>query len=59
MAELSHVFGMTEVNFSACVAISILMDARMGEMKQWRTERVGGGVKFRMPSKIVPKSTRL
>jgi len=33
MAELPHVFGMTEVNFSACVAISMLMDARMGEMK--------------------------
>lgn len=33
MAELPHVFGMTGVNFSACVAISILMDARMGEMK--------------------------
>jgi hypothetical protein len=33
MAALPHVFGMTEVNFSACVAISILMDAIMGEMK--------------------------
>jgi hypothetical protein len=33
MAELPHVFEMTEVNCSACVAISILMDARMGEMK--------------------------
>ena len=33
MAELPHVFGMTEVKFSACVAVSVLMDARMGEMK--------------------------
>ena len=38
MAELSRVFGTTEVNFSACVSISILLNARMGEMKQWRTE---------------------
>jgi len=65
MAELSRVFGMTEVNFSACVTISILMDARMGEMKQWHTEG-GEGLggfkhhpKFRMPSKIVPNSTPL
>lgn len=33
MAELPRVFGMTKVNFSASVLISILMDARMGEMK--------------------------
>jgi hypothetical protein len=33
MAELPHVFGMMKVNFSAWLAISILMDARMGEVK--------------------------
>jgi len=37
MAELPHVFGMTEVNFSACVAISILDGCQNGRDEGWFT----------------------